>query len=192
MAILALLVRQPDTVTGVGLRLDEEHPSARWPRNIAHSSVPSLAEKGYVRMARSGPERSRDLYEVTPQGVEHFRKWLRKSSATVPMLRDALCAKLRYVETEDELRAVIREFDEQAKLCNGEAEAALARYTTARLQGRLQPRDKHDWKALVRRELMAGEVRQLYGKGKELQRMREGLENPHGESDALDIGAGDG
>jgi len=192
MAILALLVRQPDTGTGVLLRLDEEHPSARWSRNIAHSSVPSLADQGYVRMVRQGPERSLDLYEVTPEGVEHFREWLRESSATVPVLRDALCAKLRYVETEDELRAVIEEFEEQEKLCIGEGKAAVARYAEARLLGRLRPRDEQDWKARVRRELMTDEVRQFYRRAKELQRMREGLEDPYGESDTLDIGAGDG
>src|SRR5450759_3173227 len=46
MAILCLVVQQPDTVASVGLRLTETFPHARWSRNAAHGNLPSLAKQG--------------------------------------------------------------------------------------------------------------------------------------------------
>src|SRR3981081_1131506 len=113
IAILGLLVRQSDTVAGLGLRLRAEHPGGRWARNSVHTSVPALAEQGFIRIVRPGRERSLDLYEATPAvcrppgrvftgggrpgrgrplalseptpaGVRHFNAWLRRSTTTLP------------------------------------------------------------------------------------------------------------
>jgi hypothetical protein len=65
MAILGLLIQRPDSINGVKLRLTDRFPSAGWSRSIAHGAVPSLVERGFVRMARSGAEHSLDLYEAT-------------------------------------------------------------------------------------------------------------------------------
>jgi hypothetical protein len=192
MAVLGLLAQQPDTAAGVGVRLEEEHPSARWPRNIVHNSVPSLIEHGFVRVARRGPERSLDRLETTSKGIEHFRRWLRESSAVLPAQRDALRAKLKYIDGEAELGVMIRDIREQEELCVREGEAAMSRYRTARRLGRLHPGGEQGWKVRVRRALMVDEVKSSYGRAKELQRLREHLEDPDGENDMLDPGAGNG
>jgi len=192
MAVLGLLIQQPDTVAGLALRLDEEHPNARWPRNIVHNSVPSHVEKGFLRLVRPGAERSLDRYEATPAGCEHFRRSLRESSATLPALRDALRAKLKYVEGLDELQAAIGDIREQEEMCVREGETAMTRYRTARRLGRLGPSDAHDCRTTVRRALMIDEVNLWYERAKGLQRLREHLEDPRGEKDTLDRGGGDG
>ncbi len=186
MAVLGLLAQHPDSVAGVALRLDQEHPAARWPRNIVHNTLPSLAEQGYVRVIRPGPERSLDRYEATREGLEHFRRWLSESCADLPALRDALRAKLRYVEGEEELRTVIGDIREQEELCVREGEAAVARYRSAHRLGRLAPSGEQVWKTRVRRALLVDEVKLWYERARSLQRLREHLEDPHGDMDSLD------
>jgi hypothetical protein len=178
IAILGLLIRQSDTVAGLGLRLRTEHPGGRWARNSVHTSVPALAEQGFILIARPGRERSLDLYEPTPAGIEHFNAWLRRSTTTLPADRDALRAKLKYLQAEDQLRAVIGDIVRQEALCAREGEAAVTRYTTARELGRLSATDERDWRGRVERALMVDEVKLWYERAKRLRRMREQLEHP--------------
>ena len=117
MAILGLVVQKADTVDGLGARLVERFPHARWSRSVAHNGLPSLARQGLVRLVEHGAERALDRYEATDAGVEQFRDWLRASSAAPPMLRDALLAKLELSEEHDVpgLIAAIREEEERAR-----------------------------------------------------------------------------
>jgi hypothetical protein len=192
MAVLGLLVRQSDTVAGVRLRLDEEHPNACWSRNIVHNSLTSHLKTGFVRAVRSRPERLVDVYEVTSEGVEHFRRSLRESSAALPAQRDALRARLKYVEGEDEFWAAIRDIRKREELCMREGAAAVTRYKAARRLGRLTPSDEQDWKTRVDRALMIDDVKSWYEIVKGLQRLRQYLEDPRGVGDMLDVRAGDG
>ena len=77
MAILGLLIQQSDTASGLALRIEKEFRSMRWSKSIAHNTVPSLAKQGFVRLIEKGAKDSLDRYEVTREGVEEFRGWLR-------------------------------------------------------------------------------------------------------------------
>lgn len=108
MLVLGLVVRESDTIAGVGRRLADQFQTADFPRGSAHGNLPSLAEKGYVRLAAPGPpgRSTLDRYEATPAGREHFLAWLR--CAEVPVLvRDVLQCKLELVEPED-LASLVR------------------------------------------------------------------------------------
>jgi hypothetical protein len=192
MAVLGLLIQQPDTIAGVSLRLDAQHPNARWSKSIVHNSVSSNVEKEYLCLAHAGAERSLDRYEATPEGREHFRSALRRSSATLPAMRDALRAKLKYVDGPDELSSAIEDIREQEELCALEREAAVARYRDARRLGRLNLSDERDWRTTVDRALLIDEVNIWHERSKGLRRLREHLEDPHGERDTLAPGTSDG
>ena len=101
MMVLGLVIQQQDTVAGVGRRLADQFASARFSRSSAHKNLPSLAEKGYVRLVARAPEgeASLDRYEATPKGVELLRSWLR-GAGLPPAIRDALQCKMELVERE--------------------------------------------------------------------------------------------
>ncbi len=185
MAVLGLLVQRPDTVAGVGLRLEQEYPAARWPRNIVHNTLPSLLDRRLVMVAKRGSERSLDRYEPTEAGEERFAEWMRESSAVLPSVRDAMRAKLRYIECEDQLASIVQDIREQEDLCVGEGEKAMLRYRRAQRSGRLGALDGSDWRPRVRRALMLDEVSFWHQRAHALQRLREYLEDPCGEHDAL-------
>jgi DNA-binding PadR family transcriptional regulator len=102
MMVLGLVIQQPDTVSGVARRLADRFEVARFPNGSAYDNIPSLAKKGFVRLIAKGPpdEPTQDRYAATPEGVEHFRRWL-QSNELPPMIRDALQCKLEFVEDED-------------------------------------------------------------------------------------------
>lgn len=185
MAVLGLLVQQPDTVAGVALRLEQEYPAARWPRNIVHNTLPSLLDRRLVMMAKRGAERSLDRYEPTEVGEERFAEWMRESCAVLPSVRDAMRAKLRYVECQDQLASIVEDIREQQDLCVVAAETAMLRYRRAQRSGRLGAVDGADWRLRVRRALMLDEVSFWHQRARALQRLREYLEDPQGERDAL-------
>jgi hypothetical protein len=178
IAILGLLVIQSDTIAGLGPRLVAQHPGGRWPRNSAHTSVPVLARRGLVRVARPGRERSLDLYEPTPPGAAYFRAWMRRGAEALPAQRDALRAKLAYIDSEELLREVLRELLRREDLCRREGEAAVTRYTSARALADAPTRGVPDWKERLRRALAADEASSWYEQARRLRRLRQQLEHP--------------
>jgi hypothetical protein len=186
MAILGLVVQQPDTVAGIGLRLPERFPRASFARSAAHNNLPSLARQGLVRVVKHGPEPSLDRYEATPDGAARFRAWLRASSAAPPALRDALHAKLEFSERSD-LKLLIGAIQEEEQACVSEYGAAHARLLAARRTAA----DPADWRAVVGGALRADEA-MLWGmRARRLQRLREHLEDVDAE-DGTSGGGRDG
>jgi DNA-binding PadR family transcriptional regulator len=181
IAVLGLLARQRDTIPCLRLRLEEEYPSAHWSNNIVHTTLPSLVRGGLVRIAREGSGRSQDLYEVTPEGAEHVRNWLSESTGIRPVLRDVLCAKLKYVEEQPDLHSILRHIRAGEEHYVREAEAARTRYRIAKELGHLDPSDERDSKTIARRAVMIYEVRKLHGEARGLQRLRENVEDPNGD-----------
>lgn len=127
MVALGLVIREPDTIAGVARRMTDQFESARFGSNAAHKSLPSLAEKGFLRLiaeSRSGT-RSLDFYEATPEGIGLFREWLR-STELPPAIRDPLQSKLEFLELE-ELNALIGIVRDQERACVIACESAHAR-----------------------------------------------------------------
>lgn len=65
MAILGLLIRNGDTGAGVGIRLTETFPRARWPRATVHKTMPGLVDKELVKLVSEGVEPGANYYEAT-------------------------------------------------------------------------------------------------------------------------------
>lgn len=124
MMVLGLVVQQADTASGVARRLADQFASARFSKTAAYDNMPILGREGFLRLVEKGERPAHDLYEVTPEGVERFRAWVRRSIMP-PMVRDALQGKLEFLELEGagELVLLVREVREleQAHRLAGEA-----------------------------------------------------------------------
>jgi hypothetical protein len=189
MVVLGLVIKQSDTAAGVGARLIDQFPSARWSRSIAHNALSSLAERGSVRMIQQSAERAPDRYEATPEGEDEFAEWLHASLAVPPALRDAMHLKLALCE-DDDLPWMIRVIREQEEACMRAGEAAQVRFNRARRSGRLSPANGADLRSRVQSAMMTDEVTLWGYMGKRLQRFRQELEGPDGELELLG-GGGD-
>lgn len=177
MAILGLVIQEADTAAGVGVRLVERFPRARWSRSVAHNDLPSLARQGLVRLVQRGAKPSLDRYEATDDGVEQFQRWLRASSAGPPMLRDSLSAKLAFSEERD-LPGLLDAIREEEQICVAEFEAAQMRLGAARRLGQLGPANGSDWSGRVRSAIMTDEAMMWGQRAKRLQCLRQELEEP--------------
>jgi DNA-binding PadR family transcriptional regulator len=187
MAILGLVIQEADTAAGVGARLVDRFPRARWSRSVAHNDLPSLARQGLVRLVEQGAKPSLDRYEATPEGVEQFRDWLRASSMGPPMLRDALSAKLVFSD-EDDLPGLLRAIREEERICVAEFEAAQTRLNAARRLGLLGPANGAEWAGRVQSAVMTDEAMMWGQRAKRLQCLRQELEEP--EDDELEVPGG--
>jgi DNA-binding PadR family transcriptional regulator len=187
-AVLGLVVEQADTVAGVALRLAERYPRAGFAVNSAHQNLPSLKHQGLVLVVEEGEKRSLDRYRATPTGVDSFHEWLRESAATLPVLRDALRARLGHVREVDDLLAVIHAIRAQEDACTREYARAHQALQAAQRLGRLHPRTDADWRTRVQSALMTDEAMLWAMRARRLQRLREDLEDPADQDDQTDGG----
>jgi hypothetical protein len=187
MAILGLVIQEADTAAGVGARLVDRFPRARWSRSVAHNDLPSLARQGLVRLVERGPKPSLDRYKATPEGVEQFREWLRASSMGPPMLRDVLSAKLAF-SAEEDLPGLLQAIREEERICVAEFEDAQMRLGAARRLGQLGPANGSDWAGRVQSAVMTDEAMMWGQRAKRLQCLRQELEEP--EADELELPGG--
>jgi DNA-binding PadR family transcriptional regulator len=174
MAVLGLVVKQPDTAVGITARLGEEFPSAHWPRSTAHHGLDSLVEEGLVRKLAVG-DGSVERFEATPEGEVEFRKWLRASLSGPLVMRDAIQVKLALCEDHDVPRMVeiIREYEQ---VCAEASEAAQVRLNKAKRSGLFGPADGADVRSRVLSAMMTDEVLWWVDWGKRLQRFRIDIE----------------
>jgi DNA-binding PadR family transcriptional regulator len=172
-AVLGLLIKQSDTINGLKPRLERKFPGA-WGPTTVYSAVDHLAKDGHVRIVTEGVERSLDRYEATPEGVDWFRRWV--SEFSVPVLRDAVRAKLEYVSDEHELRMLLDAIREQEEACFAASNAAQYRLSRARERGELGSAKGEEWEMRLRYVLMGDEVSWWREWGVRLKRVREGLE----------------
>jgi len=176
MAILGLLIERSDSINGVRLRLEDRFPSADWGSSIGHSAMSSLFRQGFVRPVKDSGS-SQDPYEVTPEGVERFKKWLSEFATTPPFARDALRAKLRFVSDEDGLLTVMKAIGDQEEACFEAAEEARLRLNRAIRLGQLGPAKGADWESRLDSAMMADEAGVWSDMGRRLKRFREDLED---------------
>ncbi len=185
MAVLGLLIESPDSVAGLALRLEEEYPTAGWQRNIVHNTLPSLAEQGLIHRSERGSAASWHWCEVTAAGRDRFARWFGESAAEPPPMRDALIAKLKHVREPEQLAVAVRDIAAREQRTLRDYEAARSRYRRAHAAGELRSRPGSDRRATVRAVALTFEVLELQARIKNLQRVREDLEDPEGRSDAL-------
>lgn len=149
MMVLGLVVQQPDTVAGVSRRLSDQFASARFAKGAAHGNLPSLAQKGYVRLVEPGPpgEPTRDRYEATSEGRGHFLEWLHSSELPL-IVRDVLQCKLEFLQPED-LVAMLRGVRELEDSFTAMCDAARARVLREQRSRRARS-EPVDWRVKLR------------------------------------------
>jgi DNA-binding PadR family transcriptional regulator len=174
MMVLGLVVQQPDSVAGVARRLADQFASARFPKTSAHTNLPSLAEKGYVRLLEPGRTPSLNRYEATSEGVAQLHRWLLQSAARPPMVRDAMQCKLEFLQREDlaALIEIVRGEEEACRLaCNNAHGRVVGERSSRRVQG-----TPVDWRVRLR-GIQSKDEAGLWGMmSKRLEHLREELE----------------
>jgi DNA-binding PadR family transcriptional regulator len=173
MAILGLLIQEPDTAVGVGQRLAERFPRARFARSAVHNALPSLQRQGLVRVLSSANTDALDRYCATGDGSDAFRQWIRSTPAVRPALRDAMHARLAFAGRED-LLDLIEAVAEEERACEQEYAAAHARIVAARPPAR---RGDEDWNARLQRVIMGDELTLWLLRLRRLQRLHAALED---------------
>ena len=92
----------PDHGFRLERRLEERFGSARFAYSTAYSALRPVGE-GWARTRGARPAaigRREVVYEATPEGVEHFRDWVR-APTSAPVLREELHAKIALCEPRD-------------------------------------------------------------------------------------------
>lgn len=174
MAILGLLVQEPDTLSGVGTRLAELFPRAHWQRNAVHNTMPSLEKQRLVRLVSRGAEPGLDRYEATEEGIACFQEWLSQSTRLPPSMRDAFQGRLPFVE-RDELVALIETVRQSEAAYGIECAAAQGRVKAVMRSMRRSPAST-DWRTKLR-FVQCGDESMLLGlMFRRLQKLADELE----------------
>jgi DNA-binding PadR family transcriptional regulator len=178
-AVLGLLVEQPANSYQLERRLESRFGAAEFAHGTAYQAVKRLSGQGLIRQVVADQPSEANLlrpgslpatvYEPTPRGVEHFRRWLR-ASTSMPPVREELLAKIAFCGPSDLPRMV--EIVRDAELA-----------CTARLQevNERMRRERHlagddRWRRLMSLIVTAGDVAWWDGRIKWLAELRSYLQ----------------
>jgi DNA-binding PadR family transcriptional regulator len=185
MAVLGLVIEEPEDASCVAQRLSERFRPARFAPSTAHMTLPRLEAQGLVRRV-TAPEDARDSaqgrYEATEEGIDRFREWLRTSPDGLPALREALHARIDLAQPED-LERVIEITDRERLACERECAAARGRLAEARQVARFKGTNV-DWSEQVREVVMVDEAMIWAYRAARLERLHArlvDLRGQHGE-----------
>jgi DNA-binding IclR family transcriptional regulator/DNA-binding PadR family transcriptional regulator len=107
--ILGLLAEEPSCAYQLDRRLSERFGSAGYTNGMASKTVKRLHRDGLVRpvdseafaAAADGVSRTASVvYEATPAGIDHFRRWM-WASVSAPPVREELHAKIALCQPDD-------------------------------------------------------------------------------------------
>jgi DNA-binding PadR family transcriptional regulator len=115
-AVLGLIAKGRNTVTGLKGRLEREFPHANYAPNTASTALKRLAAKGQVRLVEHGGDDAGDVYEITRQGMNVLEEWLYEIASVPAPQRDAIQAKLAFVPADGvgRLVGIIKVLEEAA------------------------------------------------------------------------------
>jgi DNA-binding PadR family transcriptional regulator len=182
-AVLGLVIEQPDSASQLGQRLVERFRSAQFTRSTAHNALARLTQQGLVRALDVQAEPAeQERYEATPQGVAHFRAWLRASSSAAPALREELHAKIEFCGPDD-LPQLIDAICAEERACARMFAAAQGRLSEAELVGAGRKTRAERWSALSRRAVLRDEAAMWGMRFKRLERLRARLEEMRAEAE---------
>jgi hypothetical protein len=166
MMVLGLVAEEAGTVADVQRRLSGIFRSAAFPPNSAHSSLPTLVKKGYVRLIDHSGESSGDpyevrlvgegsddyrVYEVTRAGLKHIREWVR-SSPPPPAMREAIHGKIEFA-TLDELAEVMVMVRAEARECQLVSDEAHERMLSEQRNRVVRRKERRGWAETLDDEL---------------------------------------
>lgn len=175
--VLGLLVEQPDACYQLDKRMAERLGSAQFSRGSAAGAVKRLLERDLIRPVERAERadlrvvdgRKKTVYEPTPAGVEHFKRWLRASTQTPPV-REELHAKMAFWGSDDLPRLI--EIVREAEIACVQQLQELNRRTRFERQAA----STSEWAQTMHLIVMTGEVMWWDARIKWLQDMRLYLE----------------
>jgi DNA-binding PadR family transcriptional regulator len=184
--VLGLLVEQPDTCYQLDKRIAERLGPAQFSRGTAAGAVKRLLEREFIRAAdredrdrlRVVDGRQKTVYEATPAGVEHFRRWLH-ASTLIPPVREELHAKIALWGSA-ELPRLIEIVRETEAACTLQLEEMNRRTRHERLAS-----GAGEWERTMQLIVSAGESTWWDGRIKWLQSMRMYLDQEHKRRQAM-------
>lgn len=100
IVILAITAEEPGNVAEIQQRASDLFPSAELSKTAAHSNLPSLARKKWVKRIEKGEQDSQDRYEVTKLGLKYLKQWITRDSPMLPAVREAIHGKLEFASRE--------------------------------------------------------------------------------------------
>jgi DNA-binding PadR family transcriptional regulator len=181
-AVLGLVIEQPDRGFGLERRLEERFGPARFAYSTAYSALHRMEKDGLVRAVRAEPAASREvIYEATPQGVEHFRDWVRGASSA-PVLREELHAKIALCEPRD-LPRLIDVVHAEELACISELDRIRERMVAEQRVAAGRAIADEDWSKLMDRGVVHGEAAFWGGRITQLAHLRSYLEELRDESE---------
>jgi DNA-binding PadR family transcriptional regulator len=188
--VLGLVIKQPDHRFSLERRLQELFRSAQLSTTTAYGAIDWLEEEGYVRPAAEGGPRAADsarkgIYEATPEGVEHFRDWLR-GPCNAPVLREELHARIALCEPRD-LPHLIDVVYVEEQVCIGELDRIRERTVAQQGTDGPVPLAEREWSELMEGAVVQSEVDHWGGRRRQLVALRSYLEElrPEAERRAL-------
>lgn len=178
-AVLGLLIEQPANSYQLERRLETRFGAAQFAHGTAYQAVRRLAGQGLIRPRASHPPDARAsdgagplpavAYEPTPEGFEHFRRWLLASTSTPPV-REELLAKVTFCGPADLPRMI--EIVRDAELaCTAQLEEVNARM---RRERHLAGNDR--WRRVMSLIVIASDVAWWDGRIKWLAELRSYLQ----------------
>jgi DNA-binding PadR family transcriptional regulator len=174
-AVLGLVIEQPDRGFGLERRLEQRFGSARFAYSTAYNALYRMEKQGLVRVggAQAAPAREA-TYVATPDGIEHFRAWLR-APTSVPVLREELHAKIALCEPRDLPRLIDLVHSEELA-CIAELDRIRERIVTERRHGSATALAEEEWSKLMDRGVVHGEAAFWGGRITQLGQLRSYLE----------------
>lgn len=128
MTVLAAMVSGPGTAKEVQERLPDVWPGAKIYRNAAHTVLPRLVERGYLRVVEEGETPRDTRYELIEAGRMPLREWVSRWPSE-PSHGEELHVKALFATLEQ-----LPEIERMAKSL-AEARAAQADDAGAKLLG---------------------------------------------------------
>jgi DNA-binding PadR family transcriptional regulator len=179
--VLGLLLEQPGTCYQLDKRIAERLGAAQFSRGAAAGAVRRLLERQLIRPVEGEDQgglhvvdgRKKTVYETTPAGAQHFRRWLR-ASTLIPPVREELHAKIA-LWGSTELSRLIEIVRDAETACTLQLEDMNRR---ARRERRA-PEEESEWERTMQLIVSAGESSWWDGRIKWLQSMRMYLEQEH-------------
>lgn len=157
MMVLGAIASGPGTVMQVQKRLADLWPAADFSRNAAHTNLPLLEERGYVRVVEKGEEPPQNRYAIAEEGWAHLRDWVSRWPPD-PANREAIHGKAQFATLED-LPEILRMVRAQQERCQAESDKAQGKLLSEqRLQSKLPPRG---WAEELGAELRMANLRDL-------------------------------
>jgi DNA-binding PadR family transcriptional regulator len=159
LMVLGIVAERAGTVSDIQRRLSDLFCSADCAPNSAHGSLPTLAEKGHVRLVQKGEETSGDVYEITKAGIAYLREWV-LGAPPRPAAREAVHGKVEFA-TLDELAELILIIRTEVQACQAASDEAHTRML-AEQRNRIAEREKPaGWPQELDDELSAEHLRDV-------------------------------